>query len=718
MNLTAEDGDITCVGCARDFSVGETVEMEGEYVEHPVYGRQFKFTSLKAIAPEDRISVLRYLSSGAVKGVGPKLAEKIVERFGDDTFRILEEEPERLAEIKGISMRMAMEITDRMVERRDARKAVIFMQEYGISLNLATKLYEFYGMEIYNVLRTNPYRLADDVPAVGFRTADAIARKLGIEEDSVYRIHCGVAFELERLAAEGHCYCPARLLCAGAAELLGLDEADIEPALPDMAMEGRIYLKEGSDGLRVYLKSYYQAELFSAKRLTELRDTFVPREAGPEDRQRLIESIEEEMSMELESLQRQALSDCMTSGVFILSGGPGTGKTTTIHAIIKWLEKEGMEFALAAPTGRAARRMKETTGYEAQTLHRLLEIGMDEDGNSRIYRSEDREPLEIDTLIVDEVSMVDIHLLRTLMNALVNGTQLILVGDVDQLPSVGPGQVLKDIMDSGAFAAIRLKQVFRQAKNSHIVSYAHMINSGQMPDLSVKYPDFFLLEKDSAELILAYIYQLVSDVLPRKLGVSGADIQLLTPMKKGNLGVEQLNSFMQEHCNPPSDGKMEYSYGSSLFREGDRVMQIKNDYDLEWDIYAGNISVEKGKGVFNGDTGIVDEINAYLKIMKVIFDDGRVVYYEFSRLDELDLAYAVTVHKSQGSEYPVVILPLLSGPQMLFHRNILYTAVTRAKQCVIILGSAAAVHRMVETETAAKRYTSLSERIKEFETTS
>ena len=716
MNLTAEDGDITCVGYARDFSVGETVEMEGEYVEHPVYGLQFKFSSLKAIAPEDRISVLRYLSSGAVKGVGPKLAEKIVERFGDDTFRILEEEPERLAEIKGISIRKAMEITDKLVEKRDARNAVIFMQEYGISLNLATKLYEFYGMEIYSVLKTNPYRLSDEVPAVGFRTADAIARKLGIEEDSVYRIHCGVAYELERLAAEGHCYSPAKLLCESSAELLGLGCGDIEPELADMAMEGRISLKEGDDGLRVYLKSYYQAEVYSAKRLTELRDSFRPPAGSDADRRALAEQIEKEMSMELESLQRQALLDCMTSGVFILSGGPGTGKTTTIHAIIKWLEKEGRDFALAAPTGRAARRMKETTGYEAQTLHRLLEIGMDEDGNAHVYRSEDREPLDIDTLIVDEVSMVDIHLLRTLMNALACGTQLILVGDVDQLPSVGPGQVLRDIMDSNAFPCIRLKQVFRQAENSHIVSYAHMINNGQMPDLTVKYPDFFLLEKDSPELILSYIYSLVSDVLPRKLGRGGADIQLLTPMKKGNLGVEQLNVFMQEKCNPASDDKMEYSYGGTLFREGDRVMQIRNDYELEWDIYMGGLSVDKGKGVFNGDTGIVDEINTYLKIMKVVFDDGRVVYYEFSRLDELELAYAVTVHKSQGSEYPVVILPLLSGPQMLFHRNILYTAVTRAKQCVIILGSAATVSRMVATETAAKRYTSLAERIKELGT--
>ena len=716
MNLTAEDGDITCVGCARDFSVGETVEMEGEYVEHPVYGLQFKFTSLRAVAPEDRISVLRYLSSGAVKGVGPKLAEKIVERFGDDTFRILEEEPERLAEIKGISLKKAMEITDRLVEKRDARNAVIFMQEYGIGLNLASKLYEFYGMEIYSVLKTNPYRLSDEVPAVGFKTADAIARKLGIEEDSVYRIHCGVAYELERLAAEGHCYSPVTLLCDCSAELLGLKPEDIESELGDMAMDGRISLKEGSDGIRVYLKSYYQAELFSARRLIELRDSFRPPLLSDEDRLELAGRIESEMSIELESLQRQALLDCMTSGVFILSGGPGTGKTTTIHAIIKWLEKEGRDFALAAPTGRAARRMKETTGYEAQTLHRLLEIGMDEDGGDRSFRN-DAEPLETDTLIVDEVSMVDIHLLRTLMNALVNGTQLILVGDVDQLPSVGPGQVLKDIMDSGAFACIRLKQVFRQAENSHIVSYAHLINNGNMPDLSVKYPDFFLLEKDSAELIQSYIYQLVTDVLPRKLNLKGADIQLLTPMKKGNLGVEQLNIFMQEKCNPPSDDKMEYTYGSNLFREGDRIMQIRNDYELEWDIYAGSLSIEKGKGVFNGDTGVIDEINAYLKIMKVIFDDGRVVYYEFSRLDELELAYAVTVHKSQGSEYPVVILPLLSGPQMLFHRNILYTAVTRAKQCVIILGSAATVRRMVETDNAARRYTSLSERIKEFEDT-
>ncbi len=716
MTLTGESGDITCVGNARGFSVGETVEVEGGYTEHPVYGPQFKFTAIRSIPPEDRISMLRYLGSGAIKGVGAKMAERIVERFGDDTLRILEEEPERLAEIKGISMKKAREITDQLVGKRDARNAALFMQQYGIGINLAAKLFEFYGTEIYGIIKTNPYRLADEVPAVGFKTADAIAASVGIEADSVYRIHCGVCYELERFSAEGNCYCPAALLCERAAVLLGIPEEEIEASLGDMAIEGRISLKEGADGLRVYLRSYYQAELYAASRLKELQDAYDAPFGDPKEAEQVIGLIEKEMSLKLDPMQRDAVTECMMNGVFVLSGGPGTGKTTTIHAIIKWLERNGRDFALAAPTGRAARRMKETTGYEAMTLHRLLEIGREEDdGSGRMYRNDDKDPLDTDTLIVDEVSMVDIHLLRALMSALIPGTQLILVGDVDQLPSVGPGQVLKDIMESGAFPCARLKKVFRQEDGSHIISYAHMINNGETPDLSVKYPDFFLLEKADPETICAYIHQLVTDVLPRKLGFRGNDIQILTPMRRGSLGVEALNLFMQEKCNPASEDKLEYTFGNTLFREGDRVMQIKNDYELQWEIFEGKISVESGKGVFNGDMGVIDEINSYLKLMKISFDDGRRVYYEFNRLDELELAYAVTVHKSQGSEYPVVILPLLSGPQMLFHRNILYTAVTRARECVIILGSAATVRRMTETDNVQKRYTSLAERIRELE---
>ncbi|MBR5422149.1 MAG: ATP-dependent RecD-like DNA helicase [Lachnospiraceae bacterium] len=710
MTIVTTAGTETCVGMAKGFGAGETVELDGEYVEHNVYGKQLKFSAIRSVPPSDRISMIRYLGSGAIKGLGETLATRIVERFGDDTFRVMEEEPERLAEVKGISMRMAQEITDQLVARRDQRGALLFLQQFGITQALAEKIFKIYGQEIYTLIKNNPYRLAEDVPAVGFKRADAIAVKAGIPKDSEYRIRCALLYELGVLAQEGHCYFPSEALCGRVAEMLALDEELVREQLPAMAIDHRLTLKRGADGERVYMNRYYKAEQYCAGKLLELRDAYEGGGVAGEER---IGRLEEELGIELDELQREALRLSLSSAVLVISGGPGTGKTTIINGILRLLEEEGSSFALAAPTGRAAKRMQETCGYEAKTLHRLLELGVDSgEGEGFHYGRDEDEPLEADCIIVDEMSMVDIHLLRALLAAVPRGCRLILVGDVDQLPSVGPGQVLKDIMESGAFPVVRLKKIFRQAGESHIVEYAHRINEGKELDLSVKYEDFFLLEKDSSELICHYIVQLISDVLPRKLGLHGEDIQVLTPMRKGALGVESLNPVLQERLNPPSPEKAEYRFGEVVFREGDKVMQIKNDYQMEWEIRGkSGIVVENGEGIFNGDVGVVHEINSYLKLMEVEFDEGRFVYYPFQALDELELAYAVTIHKSQGSEYPLVILPLLSGPRMLMSRNLLYTAVTRARQCVILLGSGRTVQQMIGNSHVQQRYTSLRERI-------
>lgn len=709
MTLSTTGGDMTCVGYAKDYSVGETVELEGSYVDHSIYGRQLKFTAIRAVPPSDRISMIRYLGSGAVKGVGAKMAIRIADKFGDDTFRIMEEEPERLAEIKGISLRMAQEIASQLAGKRDRRNAMLFLQQYGISLTIADRIYEIYGIELYNVIKNNPYKLAEDVPAVGFKKADAIAVKAGISMDSDYRIRSAVIYVLTALASEGHCYYPFEALCREVAGMLSLDEELVRDQLPQMAADHKVEIKYGEDGARVYSTGYYKAEKYCAERLLRLKDACSVPVQGSGD---WLPALEKEMGMELDELQRQAVRLSDESGVLIISGGPGTGKTTTINAIIRRMEDRELKFVLAAPTGRAAKRMFEATGYEAKTIHRLLEMGAgSEDG---FYNKNEDDPLEADCVIIDEMSMVDIWLMKALLAAVAPGSRLIMVGDVDQLPSVGPGQVLKDIMDSGEFSVVRLKRIFRQSKDSHIVENAHKINRGEHIDLSTKYEDFFLLEKDRVEVIQEYLVKLISDVLPRKLSLDPSQIQVMTPMRKGSLGVEGLNVMLQERLNPASADKPEYSYGDRVFRTGDKVMQIKNDYQLEWEITGDyNIVVQSGMGVFNGDVGVIKQVNQYLKLMEILFDDGRRVYYPFGQLDELELAYAVTIHKSQGSEYPLVILPILSGPEMLMSRNLLYTAVTRAKRCVIMIGSESRIQQMIDNDHVQHRYTSLCERIRE-----
>ena len=716
MTLVAEGEEVTCVGMCKGLGQGENISAEGEYIEHPVYGRQFKIQTYETVAPTDRAGMERYLGSGAIRGVGEALAARIVKKFGDDTFRIIEEEPERLAEVKGISERKAQEIAVQMEEKKDLREALVYLQQYGISNTLAVKIYNTYGMEMYSVMRENPYRLAEDVSGVGFRIADEIAGRIGIHTDSDYRIRSGILYTLLQAVGEGHCFLPLELLLRRASELLGVSEENIRPQVDNLIMDRKLVAK----GDAVFAAVYYYAELNCANMLRNLNIPMLEAENLPAQdmaiRKRL-ERMAENLSMELDELQLKAVEESIKNGLFILSGGPGTGKTTTINMIIRYFESEGMDIFLAAPTGRAAKRMTEATGFEAKTIHRLLELNSalsDDDTRRANFERNQENPLEADVVIIDEMSMVDIQLFQALLKAILPGTRLILVGDVDQLPSVGPGQVLRDLMNSEAFPMVTLEKIFRQAGESDIVVNAHRINKGEQIALDNKSRDFFLLERNDVNVIYKHMIQLIREMLPKYVNATPFDIQVLTPMRKGSLGCETLNGILQRYLNPADPHKKEHSYGNTVFREGDKVMQIKNNYQLEWEIVGRyNIPIDKGMGVFNGDMGRVLEINETMSTLLVEFDDGRRVNYPFSGLEELELSYAITIHKSQGSEYPAVILPLLGGPRMLFNRNLLYTGITRARNCVTILGSSETVRNMIDNVSENRRYTALESRIRE-----
>ena len=716
MTLVAEGEEVTCVGMCKGLGQGENISAEGEYIEHPVYGRQFKIQTYETVAPTDCAGMERYLGSGAIRGVGEALAARIVKKFGDDTFRIIEEEPERLAEVKGISERKAQEIAVQMEEKKDLREALVYLQQYGISNTLAVKIYNTYGMEMYSVMRENPYRLAEDVSGVGFRIADEIAGRIGIHTDSDYRIRSGILYTLLQAVGEGHCFLPLELLLRRASELLGVSEENIRPQVDNLIMDRKLVAK----GDAVFAAAYYYAELNCANMLRNLNIPMLEAENLPAQdmaiRKRL-ERMAENLSMELDELQLKAVEESIKNGLFILSGGPGTGKTTTINMIIRYFESEGMDIFLAAPTGRAAKRMTEATGFEAKTIHRLLELNSalsDDDTRRANFERNQENPLEADVVIIDEMSMVDIQLFQALLKAILPGTRLILVGDVDQLPSVGPGQVLRDLMNSEAFPMVTLEKIFRQAGESDIVVNAHRINKGEQIALDNKSRDFFLLERNDVNVIYKHMIQLIREMLPKYVNATPFDIQVLTPMRKGSLGCETLNGILQRYLNPADPHKKEHSYGNTVFREGDKVMQIKNNYQLEWEIVGRyNIPIDKGMGVFNGDMGRVLEINETMSTLLVEFDDGRRVNYPFSGLEELELSYAITIHKSQGSEYPAVILPLLGGPRMLFNRNLLYTGITRARNCVTILGSSETVRNMIDNVSENRRYTALESRIRE-----
>lgn len=717
LELHMDEEDIICVGTFPGIEQGESVEIKGQYVEHAVYGRQLKAEQVTVIKPEGAADMERYLSSGAIKGIGPSLAKRIVKKFKNDTFRIMEEEPERLAEIKGISERMAVEIASQMENRKEMREAMLFLQKYGISNTLSMKIYDTYGVRLYHILQENPYQLAEELDGVGFKKADEIAKKVGICVDSEYRLKSGICYTLAQAAAQGHIYLPQEVLLSRAAMILEVEPAILQEILPNLAMDKKIVMKQENGGTSCYQAQSYYEELSCAKMLHDLNTAGMQQEKK-EYAKKQIPLLERELDIELDDLQKEAVTEAAANGFFILSGGPGTGKTTTINMIIRYFEREGEDIMLAAPTGRAAKRMTEATGFEAKTIHRLLELNGSflEDGRRARFEKNEENPLEADVIIIDEMSMVDIHLFYALLKAVPCGARLILVGDMNQLPSVGPGQVLRDLIESKAYPLVILQKIFRQATESDIVLNAHKINRGEHLLLDNKSRDFFFLRRDNADVMYKHIIILILEKLPKYVEASPMQIQVLTPMRKGRLGVEGLNRILQQYLNPPSADKKEHEYGEVIFREGDKVMQIKNNYQLEWEIVSRyDIPIDKGTGVFNGDMGIILQINEYAQTMTVEFDEKKRVTYHFSQLDEIEPAYAVTIHKSQGSEYPAVIIPLLSGPRQLLNRNLLYTGVTRAKKCVTIIGSEETVNEMIENGDEKKRYTGLQMRIREVE---
>lgn len=710
LNLVSGETEITCVGIFSTIAEGENIEATGDYTDHPTYGTQFKVVSFEEKAPEDQEAIERYLGSGAIKGIGLAMAARIVRRFKEDTFRIIEEEPERLVEVKGISERKAMEIASQVNEKRDLRQAMIFLQQFGITMNLAVKIYNKYGQEVYGILKENPYRLADDIEGVGFRTADDIAAKAGIRTDSDFRVRSGILYTLLQASGEGHTFLPKEELTSKASELLGIDQEIIEKNYMDLSIDRKIVMKQSGEQTQIYAASFYYMEANTATMLRELDITYDVADAEIEQR---IHKIEKQTGMELDEHQVQAVKEAVRNGLLVITGGPGTGKTTTINTIIRYFELEGMDIFLAAPTGRAAKRMSETTGFEARTIHRMLELNGGMEGNAGFERNE-TNPLETDVVIIDEMSMVDITLMNSLLKAIAPGTRLILVGDINQLPSVGSGSVLKDIIQSETFNMVMLTKIFRQASTSDIIVNAHKINRGEEVSLDNKSMDFFFLKRYEADIIINVVLQLVKQKLPKFVDATPYDIQVLTPMRKGLLGVERLNGILQHYLNPPDKSKREKEHGDMVFREGDKVMQTKNNYQLEWEICTKfGLTVDKGMGIFNGDMGIIAEINDFAETMTVEFDEGRKVEYSYKLLDELELAYAITIHKSQGSEYPAVVIPLLNGPSMLMNRNLLYTAVTRARKCVTLVGNDTTFQQMIKNTSQQKRYSGLCDRIRE-----
>lgn len=703
-HLENDDGEVTCVGNFNYITEGELLEITGEYVTHSVYGNQLKVMSHVVKEPEDLVSIERYLGSGAVKGIGAALAGRIVRKFKEDTFRIIEEEPERLAEIKGISERKAREISSQLEDKKDLRKAMIYLQKYGISAKLAAKIYNHYGMRVYKVMEENPYELADNIEGIGFRTADEIAARIGIHTDSDYRIKSGLFYTLQQAVGEGHIYLPQEELLRRARTLLEVEIDDIEKHVMDLCIEKKVVMKEcvnenkNENEIRIYPAHYYYMELNTAKMLHDLNINCDMPEEMMERRLCKVERAEE---IKLDPKQHTAVIESIKHGLLVLTGGPGTGKTTTINTMIRFFESEGMSILLAAPTGRATKRMTEATGYEAQTIHRLLEVNVN--------------PEEADVIIIDEMSMVDLTLMHALLSAVIPGTRLILVGDVDQLPSVGPGSVLKDIIASHRFPVVTLTRIFRQAGESDIIVNAHKINAGEPVIPDNKSRDFFFLRRQDADTIIGIVIMLIQKKLPKYVGADQNEIQVMTPTRKGLLGVERLNEILQKYLNPEEPKKAQREINGRLFREGDKVMQIKNNYQIEWEVSTKfGLTVDKGTGVFNGDMGVITEINEYTETIEVEFDESRKVKYGFDMTEELELAYAITVHKSQGSEYPAVIIPLLPGPKLLYNRNLLYTAVTRAKKCLTIVGSEAVFQEMIQNKNEQARYTSLAERIQEF----
>lgn len=719
--VEGEDGEDVFVGTLFGVNEGMYIEAEGEYIEHPQYDIQFKFNSYKLKMPDECISIEKYLGSGMIRGIGEALSKRIVKKFKTDTFRIIEEEPERLAEIRGISERMARDIAVSYNEKKEMRDSLIFLTGYGISVSLSVKIYNEYGNKLYDVLRTNPYRVAEDISGIGFRTADDIAGKMGIDKDSEYRIRAALIYTLSEAGRLGHMYLPKEKLIYRTQTILDDGEASAETdmvleQLMQLTLEGKLIIRQTDSCVAVYSPDSFYNEMNTARKLLDLNITFP---ADFSDLSKKIEEIELTEEIKLEDTQRDAVINAVKNGVAVITGGPGTGKTTIINTLIRIFSEQRMKIMLAAPTGRAAKRMTETTGRQAQTIHRLLELSGapsdDEERDTYRFIRNASNPLDTDVIIVDEVSMADSIIFENLLAAIVPGTHLILVGDANQLPSVGPGNVLRDIIASGEFSVSVLTHIFRQEEGSDIITNAHMINQGERLSINNKSKDFFYIPRRTPQDIINELNLLITRKLPTYFGERSSDIQVLTPMRKYELGVENLNMKLQEIQNPSGRGLPEKSRGDIIFRQSDKVMQIKNNYKQSWKIVdeKNGYVIEEGVGIFNGDMGFIREIDDYNQVIKVEFDDGRISDYAYTQLDELEHAYAITIHKAQGSEYPVVIIPLYNVPPKLLNRNLLYTAVTRARKGVVMVGNIGLVDRMIENHDEQKRYTSLAERLKE-----
>lgn len=729
---TNDGDDETMTGYITGIEEGMYIKVTGEYKDNRQYGLQFEVSEYEVSMPDDIYSMERYLGSGAIKGVGAIMAKRIIKKFGQDTFKIIENEPERLAEIKGISERKANEIGVQFIEKQEMREALMFLSKYGISSALSVKIYTEYGSRLYSIVKENPYKIAEDISGVGFKTADAIAMRGGIGLQSEFRIRAAILYTLNQAVGLGHIYLPKLTLIKWTAKLLAKDaeqkpmnEDDymvsvdtVETQLFNLSVDKKVLIKEIEDEEVVYTPYYYSQERETARKLVEMG---LARNTEIHGIDSAISKIEEETNIHLDEMQKEAVIQAAKNGVTVITGGPGTGKTTTINAIIRYFVDEGYEPMLAAPTGRAAKRMTEATGYAAQTIHRLLEIsgaGMEDDlVKIAGFERNANNPLEADVIIIDEMSMVDQSLMHALVEAVPYGTHLILVGDQDQLPSVGAGNVLKDIIRSEVIPVVSLKRIFRQEAGSSIVENAHKINKGEPILLDNKSKDFFYVPREGVNETLAETGALLLRKLPPYVGCASSEIQVLTPMRNGPLGVNSLNIELQKVLNPPDNNKKEKELENGIiFREGDKVMQIKNNYKLEWCIYSekGRFRTEEGLGIFNGDMGVIKEIDDYNEEVVVVFDDDKEVRYPYNMLDELELSYAITIHKSQGSEYPAVVIPLLNGPKILMNRNLLYTAVTRAKNCVVIVGNGYMVETMIRNNDEQKRYSSLDLRLREF----
>jgi len=716
-NKSEDFEEVVCVGNDIKVNKGENLKITGYITYHHSYGEQIKIEHYEKIFPSTVESIEKYLASGAIKGIGEKTASKIVNKFGKDTFNIIENYPKKIALIRGISLKKALEISKIFHEEKESRRILMFLQNYDISASCSNRIYKKFKENTIKVLETNPYILVDEIFGIGFKTADSMANKMGIEKDSYYRIRAGIEFVLNEAALDGDVYLPLEILVERVQQLLNIDDEVIEDAVFILSADKRIWI-EKVYGTNVYLNKYYYAENYVAEKLVKLSKAEMVLEF---DYDKQIDILEKDNNMKFAKCQRDAIKQSMVKGVIVITGGPGTGKTTTINAIIKLFKLKEYDIELAAPTGRAAKRMTEATGYEAKTLHRLLEATFEDEGEYKrlsFSRNESR-PIEADVIIVDESSMIDIVLMKALLRAVAYGTRLILVGDVDQLPAVGPGNVLKDIILSNCINVVRLNEIFRQAQESAIIVNAHRINNGQYPILNQKDKDFFFVKRYNINSILKTIVELITKRLPNYTKCDPIkDIQVLTPMRRSLIGAASLNSVLQTILNPKDDSKPEKEYGNIVFRYGDKVMQIKNDYDMPWKLYKGGVQIDKGTGVFNGDEGFITYINnrgsAYIE---VTFDDNKIVRYDYEHLCELQLSYAITIHKSQGSEYKVIIMPAFKGPYMLMNRNLLYTAITRAKNLAVIVGIPEQLYKMVDNISEVNRYTSLNIRIKNYSET-